>query len=160
MAGVLMPVEPALAVGRWESRGPLRVGAGGHRGGSGELLPAIGTGAGSLRQWAEGETEVIDVRLLNGVMVGVEVIKERGSGDVGALDRFDFDRSSVCRTGWPRLWRVPWPILGSGATASHRRAGPQPQGVVGQTDGCPGPGRRQRLAQDKASLGRASPTRR
>lgn len=40
----------------------------------------------------DGETEVVDVRLPNGVLLAVEVIKERGAGDVSALDRLNFDQ--------------------------------------------------------------------
>jgi hypothetical protein len=38
----------------------------------------------------DNQTEVVDVRLPNGLLMGVEVVRERGAGDVSALDHLDF----------------------------------------------------------------------
>lgn len=38
----------------------------------------------------DNETGLVDVRLPSGLLVGAEVVKERGAGDVSALDYLDF----------------------------------------------------------------------
>lgn len=65
-----------------------------------------------------GETEVDEVRLPNDVMVGVEVIKERGAGDVSALDRLDFNQVQGVLEGLSQVV--------ASALAKTRRTEPQP----------------------------------